>query len=340
MRIVLDFVPTEINHGEDCITRNLRHLLSFRGVRSPDSILAREWSFYYIDLDHAVAPSLAGTRDSEEFEGLRRSGFEVDVQMFDDSSEAWRASQLAIDAGGPAFVWVDVHHLPYDSRSFMIKHRAHTLLVYGYEDDSIAWVMDHPSYSGPIEVSALGMARSSQNPWNPEAPYLSGWPIMNRLLRVDPPETPLPMSIVVSNYLDDMVSNAGDNVLPGYTLQGPKAIERFSDDLRRIVKQGSAGNIFDDMELWHRQLLTVIQERQLGSRLLHSAPSILGDHRSRISQTAKKLSNQWVFARNLCRKALAKHDLTIMSQIAAGLSDIAQTEERFLNYVDDFRSSV
>ena len=307
----------------------LRSYLAFLGCAEPDAILASEWAFYY---RRGIHPSHTYISASEvdELEGLRKAGFCVAELETDDADIAWLIVRNSIDRGMPIPISVDPFYLTYWKFK---NHLDHGVLVYGYENDSTAWVIDGwsaISYKGPVSLSELRKARTSSNTRDIYLPVSESEPrpLNNNYLSIDPPRTPqcLPLR-KIDTYIEAAIQSGYKSSNEKGIAYGITGIREFASDLSDTAYQNTLSSTTLD-KFW-RMMGRVWTEKGLGVSLFRVAGELYQDHSiQRASSLAEMERRSWWIAANLCLKASLRFDHTLLSRLSERMTAIAVIEEQ------------
>lgn len=327
---ILDIGSNRPTAAHECLTRNLCWLLEYLGYQKPEYLIGSEWSFNYSGYDSTIGTTISGMTSSP-YLGLRRFGFTIDSVVEMDPDRAWTALQATIDRELPVIIWVDAYVLPY--RRLLRQesaNRAYTIVVYGYTDDLLAWVIDGTVYKGPVQLADLKAARSSPNPWNQVNPWFSGQPINNRQLIIASPQYLTPIKSVFMNYVDNMLAKANDNPPTGYKYSGPQAIARLADDLTTI-SNFDPELFWEILDMMHLQLSRLVEQRSLGAALLtRVSTESWGTPWIAPARSAKSIHRTWSIIRSMMIKTSLKRELSGIRNISNRLYEVASMEAQLL----------
>ncbi len=333
MKNVLPLEQIQVEFGENCITRHLRWLLRHLGYPHPYGVIAREWGFYY---DSYKCTDLYSIRafNGDRWVGLRRFHMKVEEIRTTNNDEAWSLAKQSIDDGIPVLAWVDSYYLPY--RSVSEPGIRHTVLLYGYQDDSVCWLMDGVYYTGPVPLVDLMAARDSrevirQNPHRPN--MTERIPAnLNRHLLIQRPESNRSPREGIAEYMRRAVDKARpDPANPDS--RGPRAIRRFADDFERLTDLN-----WSELRPLLRELKyrfeEVVQERKLGFHLLMATRDIAATPQadwSYLIRDAQRIHRGWLISRNLCLKSVSAERKHLLNDVKDRLFEVADMEEQLMD---------
>ena len=319
-----------------CILEPLRGLVDYMGYS--DAILASRWAITFPKgtTDDLGAIS-AGNDEIIGVMGLRRAGFRASMVTDKNTDRAWEATRESIDRGMPVVVWTDTSRLPQYVEARWTIRAPHGVLIYGYEDDERAWILDSWSpapFNGPMTVNDLKLARSAIMPPSIEVPQ--EYCLNNAYIRIHRPISPTPLVEIARQYIHDALCHADGDATAGYYV-GPSAIRHFA----RII--GEALNATwmreeqrDYIYSVYRALRYVVIERRLGGALLESAFEATGDRKLNCaSMRSADVERSWAIARNLFGKTYFSRDIGVLTRLEQRLNDIADAEEQILEDVAD-----
>jgi len=336
MRRILDGV--ELIPGRDhCLYISLRSYLRFLGYHAPDAVLAREWAFYY---EGGSKPEeiLFSASHAHRYLGLNLIGFIVEDVELEDSDEAWEIARESIDNGVPLVVSVDPYFLSYWPFK---NHLLHGVLIYGYEEDSKAWVIDGinaVSYKGPVQVDELKRARASTNPIDVYLPVDNPSPVNNHYLFIEPPSTPDRTADKIIHYIENARLNAFPSLDEVDALRGIRGITRLGHDLA-VTSSPSHYTSEILYGLW-QMMGRVCTEKGLGVSVFKLAHELFDEPAYlKVTRLAEEARRSWWISANLCLKASKRFDPIILHRLSRRILDIASLEERLFDQLEGISHS-
>ncbi len=324
MRHVLQGVPL-VPGSDNCLLVCLRSYLSYMGVPAADTVLAREWGFYYSKGSSVMHSSIEASH-LDRYDGLRRSGFSVEEIETDNSAEAWHETRRLLDEGKPVIVFVDPYYLPF----WPLKtHTLHTLLVYGYDDRDQVWVMDGfnaISFAGPISLADYLSARESKDTADEHLPLNPGGAVRNRFLSID---TPCMAAYSVEHQVDEYIKNARLNSLcaigPSGSLVGPDAVREFNIDFAETLRSRIDNGLLQEM--W-RKFSSLWVEKRLGKAVFETAYNVSNRlELQTLVSFAAKIERSWLIAAKTCLKMSYEEIVPAPDFLSSRIEMIANWEE-------------
>ena len=305
-------------------------------------MLAKEWAFYYLGNSAEYGIPYVASHQAEDFSALSRFGLDVSITETDNNRDTWLATKDSIDRQVPALVWADEFYLPYTAAAKRARHQRrdchhrHVVIVYGYMEDSYAWVMDSNYYTGgPIPAKDLERARSSREIWPLYADSVADFdqPIANRnkSLQVQSYEAPTDLWDIFRSTIIDYVQRAiehEDGAAVMGISGGSSAIRQFASELRRLQQPSDRRTT----AFLYSLIIGVPAERRLGASLFKavSEQSTLNGLAD-LAMEASQISRSWLKIKMLCHNStLADWDENICGEITERLDGIAEQEAHFV----------
>jgi len=238
--------------GYHSATNSLRKILKFYGYEINEELifgLASALDFNFTDIRQNQIPHIYGRVQPRTFEkNLADSlGIKIKIKEIVSKKKAFDSLIKLLDEGIPVIVYTDVAYLPYLKIPDFYHFGAHTVVVFGYDDEQqIFYVSDRDSKGYKITMSRLEqpddyhivsydnliLARSSKEKHQP--PH-------NRWLSFDfntwQEITPAIIKFAIIRNVDNMVGNNIKNIgIEGIELFSQKVLEWVDIDDNMLHK--------------------------------------------------------------------------------------------------------
>ena len=226
--------------GYHSATNSIRKIFNYHGYTINEEMifgLSSALDFYYLENRTSQIPHIYGRIKPGEFEANLSDSLNVKIKTRETASKKKAMEELKalIDKGEPVIVYVDVAYLPYLKIPDYYHFGAHSIIVFGYDDEQeIFFVSDRDTKGFHITMSSqempddyhiisydnLILARSSKE---------KNQPPKNRWLQFDFNGLNDINIDIIKKAIDKNISNMMNNTLKNVGVGG---IEHFSQKVR------------------------------------------------------------------------------------------------------------
>ncbi len=229
-RIILDFI--HLPGGRNCMTSSLWKLFNHFGFKISEEMLvgiASGLGFIYWNMKQLPVPFVGGMNGGRfpTILGLatERLGGTWKVLKSSSMPRAHGHLKKVLKANSPALVCVDIGYLDYLSLGGDDHFGMHTVLVYGIDEmKNEAYISDR--FSTPITISLAALQQARASKYHP-------FPAENKLLTVELPEEPIPLTKIIPKAIKDnadfMLNGPISNI-------GIRGILRWQKELKNYPK--------------------------------------------------------------------------------------------------------
>lgn len=317
--------------GEACTHAVLRGILSYLGCRNPTAVMADQWAFFYSSNEINAGLGIRSV-DTQQFAGLRRFGYSVDRLEASSFGEAWMTVRSLLDDRLPVAVYTDQSKLPYKKN---VDSGALTIIVNGYEDDELAWIIDRDQFMGTIGVDELENAvETVSNWWMPDAAneHHSYATKHNVVLAIRPPVKETTAELPLSTYIRETVDHVDRQDGACGEFLGPIAIRRFATDLANL-KGGDAASPVRYEGLSFR-LSNVVWSRRTGTDLFgHAAVALDDPGLMQVASLAKDIYDSWMICQAMVYKLSHRANFNDVTRVKQRLDAIADAEANLADHL-------
>lgn len=317
-----------------CVTGSLRHVYEHHGFPISEDLLlglGRGLGFVYFHIGE-MDPFYGGranvARPGEE--GLeitagRRTGVAVEAHTTGSARKAQEALRLALEAGEPVMVYLDMGFLPYFDLPAGYHFGAHVVVVAGYDAGSGRVLLaDRDAKPHPVDWDVLEQARGSA--FKPFPP-LHKWFTFD-FTGARPPtaeEVRAAIAEVCRGMLEPPIANLGVKGIRKArveTLKWPKtldpeALHRTCANVAMFIdhRGGTGGGIF----------------RNMYGRFLGEAAALIGEPRlGSMGVELRGIGERWeTVAAGFTRAARAQDPAALLDEATRPMEAIADREEGF-----------
>ena len=313
--------------GEHCATTALRQIFACTGIRLSEEML--------LGLGEGIGFSHRKEKGSKfplmsmrgagllEFEAnvCKRLGIEMRVVKVKGKKQAEKDLLSTVEKGDPAYIYVDVKHLPY-ARGEMVCHvGTHSVVVAGVDATSkTAVVADKHGALQDVSLASLAEARySACSPSQHD----------NTMLKFTYPKTLLPIASAIESAAAEV---AGSMLSSSDKNSGVRGIRFFAERILSWPDEFGA----KDAGTAFKNVVVLIDESETGGggfrkmygRFLGEASRMLKDEElSALAASVTGLGRKWSTAASKLRDVRLKGMKDKVSPISKKISEIADSEE-------------
>jgi hypothetical protein len=217
-----------------------------------------------------------------------RLGISISYSEATSPKKAWKNLHDQLDAGQPAFAWIDLAFMPYAHKpAHQQGHLSHWVTIFGYEDD-FYWVDDKALRPFKVPKDALEASRGRISSYK------------NRLLKIEsiPTAIDLPQAILagIADHIEHLSKDSETFSLPvlkkwAKTINHPKDKKSW-----RVVygKKGRAG-LYDTLWGMYEYIMqTKGGLRGMYADFLAEAGPIIGKNFAPAIGQYRKLADHWL----------------------------------------------